>query len=294
MTKATRETTKLNFITDQGSTRATVRCACRAERLAIPSAARPGRRRARRGRAGLGRAGADAAAPSGAAGAFARRSSAGSSGPGTTARWARGSGGSQTNAAAETVPGSGPPDGWRRATRTRHPGWPGGAVRRGRRPRCFAATAAQRRTLPGGPGRAVVGSASCHRRRPGQPAADADRPKVNESRAEPDAVGWQRGKRRLSRGTVPLAGRTAVARRRALRAVAGLAVGRPRAGPHRPGRRRISVGWSSSAVRSSSSCREVTTVGEAPAEPSDVSVRLSKPSSYDLTLTRLSPDETPR
>src|SRR5260370_3614488 len=33
MTKATRETTKLNFITDQGSTRAMVRCACRAERL---------------------------------------------------------------------------------------------------------------------------------------------------------------------------------------------------------------------------------------------------------------------
>src|SRR6266849_5311928 len=33
MTKATRETTKLNFITDQGSTRATVRCACRAMRL---------------------------------------------------------------------------------------------------------------------------------------------------------------------------------------------------------------------------------------------------------------------
>src|SRR5258708_10843725 len=33
MTKATSETTKLNFITDQGSTRATVRCACRAVRL---------------------------------------------------------------------------------------------------------------------------------------------------------------------------------------------------------------------------------------------------------------------
>src|SRR5580704_2296274 len=33
MTKATRDTTKLNFITDQGSTRATVRCACRALRL---------------------------------------------------------------------------------------------------------------------------------------------------------------------------------------------------------------------------------------------------------------------
>src|SRR6266705_637354 len=33
MTKATSETTKLNFITDQGSTRATVRCACRAMRL---------------------------------------------------------------------------------------------------------------------------------------------------------------------------------------------------------------------------------------------------------------------
>src|ERR1700683_786992 len=33
ITKATRETTKLNFITDQGSTRAMVRCACRAERL---------------------------------------------------------------------------------------------------------------------------------------------------------------------------------------------------------------------------------------------------------------------
>jgi hypothetical protein len=33
MTKATSETTKLNFITDQGSTRATVRCACLAERF---------------------------------------------------------------------------------------------------------------------------------------------------------------------------------------------------------------------------------------------------------------------
>src|SRR6266699_725027 len=33
MTKATRETTKLNFITDQGSTRAMVRCACRAVRF---------------------------------------------------------------------------------------------------------------------------------------------------------------------------------------------------------------------------------------------------------------------
>src|SRR5436305_13289310 len=33
MTNATSETTKLNFITDQGSTRATVRCACRAVRF---------------------------------------------------------------------------------------------------------------------------------------------------------------------------------------------------------------------------------------------------------------------
>src|SRR6516165_3643412 len=33
MTKATSETTKLSFITDQGSTRATVRCACRAVRF---------------------------------------------------------------------------------------------------------------------------------------------------------------------------------------------------------------------------------------------------------------------
>src|ERR1700729_877882 len=33
MTKATSETTKLNFITDQGSTRAMVRWACRAERF---------------------------------------------------------------------------------------------------------------------------------------------------------------------------------------------------------------------------------------------------------------------
>src|ERR1039457_1590232 len=33
MTKATSDTMKLNFITDQGSTRATVRCACRAERF---------------------------------------------------------------------------------------------------------------------------------------------------------------------------------------------------------------------------------------------------------------------
>ena len=33
MTKATSETTKLNFITDQGSIRATVRCACLAVRF---------------------------------------------------------------------------------------------------------------------------------------------------------------------------------------------------------------------------------------------------------------------
>jgi hypothetical protein len=36
MTKATSETTKLNFITDQGSTRATVKCACRAVRFDFP------------------------------------------------------------------------------------------------------------------------------------------------------------------------------------------------------------------------------------------------------------------
>jgi len=36
MTKATSETTKLNFITDQGSTRATVRWACRAVRFDFP------------------------------------------------------------------------------------------------------------------------------------------------------------------------------------------------------------------------------------------------------------------
>jgi len=56
---------------------------------------------------------------------------------------------------------------------------------------------------------------------------------------------------------------------------------------------RICVGSSVSAIRSSSLCRSVTTVGEAPPEPSDVFVRLSKPSSYDLTLTRLSLDMTP-
>jgi hypothetical protein len=36
MTKAIRDNRKLNFITDQGSTRATVRCACRAERFGGP------------------------------------------------------------------------------------------------------------------------------------------------------------------------------------------------------------------------------------------------------------------
>src|SRR5262245_22317668 len=39
MTKATSETMKLNFITDQGSTRATVRCACRAIRFGCATAA---------------------------------------------------------------------------------------------------------------------------------------------------------------------------------------------------------------------------------------------------------------
>src|SRR6266576_7114863 len=39
MTKATSETTKLNFITDQGSTRATVRCACRAVRFGCAAVA---------------------------------------------------------------------------------------------------------------------------------------------------------------------------------------------------------------------------------------------------------------
>jgi hypothetical protein len=56
----------------------------------------------------------------------------------------------------------------------------------------------------------------------------------------------------------------------------------------------IWVSSSVSVIRSSSSCRSVTTVGEAPPEPSDVSVRLSKPSSYDLTLMRLSLDGTPK
>ncbi len=51
-----------------------------------------------------------------------------------------------------------------------------------------------------------------------------------------------------------------------------------------------------SAVRSSSSssCCAVTTVGEAPPEPSDVFVRLSKPSSYDQTLMRVSLSRTPK
>ena len=57
----------------------------------------------------------------------------------------------------------------------------------------------------------------------------------------------------------------------------------------------IWVSSSVSAIRSSSSsCCAVTTVGEAPPEPSDVFVRLSKPSSYDLTLMRLSLDRTPK
>src|ERR1700722_7165453 len=56
----------------------------------------------------------------------------------------------------------------------------------------------------------------------------------------------------------------------------------------------IWVSSSVSAIRSSSSCGAVTTVGEAPPEPSAVFVRLSKPSSYDLTLMRLSLSGTPK
>src|SRR5260370_42608676 len=57
----------------------------------------------------------------------------------------------------------------------------------------------------------------------------------------------------------------------------------------------IWVSSSVSAIRSSwSSCCAVTTVGEAPPEPSDVFVRLSKPSSYDLTLMRGPLDRTPK
>jgi hypothetical protein len=57
----------------------------------------------------------------------------------------------------------------------------------------------------------------------------------------------------------------------------------------------VSAGWSLAAAGSvaASSRREVMTEGEAPAEPSDVFARLSKPSSYDLTFTRLSLDMTP-
>jgi hypothetical protein len=50
------------------------------------------------------------------------------------------------------------------------------------------------------------------------------------------------------------------------------------------------VSWSWSAMRSSS-CREAVTVGEAPPEPSGVLARLFKSSSYDLTLTRVSPGQ---
>lgn len=57
----------------------------------------------------------------------------------------------------------------------------------------------------------------------------------------------------------------------------------------------VSAGWSPAAAGSlaASSRREVMTEGEAPPGPSDVFARLSKPSSYDLTFTRLSLDMTP-
>jgi hypothetical protein len=105
MTKATRDTTKLNFITDQGSTRATVRCACLAwrldDRLDLPRTGSVARS------AGVvAEPTAAAAAPMPAAVLVSplerRKFRAGDDG-GTGA----GPGVSQANAAAETVPGGG-------------------------------------------------------------------------------------------------------------------------------------------------------------------------------------------
>src|SRR6516162_1643983 len=104
MTNATRDITKLNFITDQGSIRATVRCACRAGRCAArfrgaPLAGAAGRPAT--GSAGLAAAaGADGAAAPCASALERRKFRAGDDGEVGGASDA-----AQANAAAETVAG---------------------------------------------------------------------------------------------------------------------------------------------------------------------------------------------
>lgn len=127
---------------------------------------------------------------------------------------------------------------------------------------------------------------------PGETGADAGRLKVKESRLDPMVSAGSAGTS-ASAASVPPAAERPLAGASWPGAVAGLAVA-ALAAVRTDLVPRICVGWSSSAVRSSSSCRAVTTVGVAPAEPSDVFVRLSKPSSYDLTLTRVSLGDTPR
>jgi len=300
MTNATRDTTKLNFITDQGSTRAMVRWACRAERLADLF-----------GRASRVSAAPDAAAPAvagptltggvfGGAWAFALELERRKLRAGDVGEVGAGSGGSHTKAAAETLLGSGPPDGW---------AWDesaGDESRAGPSP----VTEVSNRAPAGGhpvPVLAGAGSASAGTgsaaggdvplslgvtaaAAPMDTGADADRLKVNEPRVDPMLSAGSAGTPASAASVpavaeVPLPGASLAV---AGLAVADLAAVRTDLVP------RIWVGWSSSAVRSSSSCRAVTTVGVAPVEPSDVFVRLSKPSYYALTLTRLSLDEKPR
>jgi len=125
---------------------------------------------------------------------------------------------------------------------------------------------------------------------PGETGSGAGRLKVNDSRVDPMLSAGSAGTSASPASVPPAAGLPlpGISLAVAALAVADLAAVRTDLVP------RIWVGWSSSAVRSSSSCRSVTTVGVALAEPSDVFVRLSKPSSYDLTLTRVSLDEKPR
>src|SRR5580692_964413 len=305
ITNATRDTTKLNFITDQGSTRAMVRWACRDERFNDALGRVPA------GDASAGEAFAGVTLTGGVRGGAEvlavvlerRKFRAGEDG-----EVGSGSGVSHTNEAAETV-GSAAGDA---AGAGSEPSVPKGVLSPGHPVPV---------EIDGGSssGDAGAGSASgvaIEDAKPSLPSAQSssasgatgaatDRLKlrVDESRGVPivsagsagtssatasfgSAAGPPLAVPELAGAEIPLA-RTSLAAA-AARATLSRAVRTAEVAM-------IWVSSSVSAIRSSSSsCCAVTTVGEAPPEPSDVFVRLSKPSSYDLTLMRVSLDRTPK
>src|SRR5580700_10740817 len=316
MTKATSETTKLNFITDQGSTRAMVRWACRDERFddalcRVPPGGSP-----------AGEAFAGATLTGGVRGGAEvlavvlerRKFRAGEDG-----EVGSGSGVSHANEAAETVgseagdaAGAGAGAGSERSVPTPvanavpssgHPvpvGVSGGSFSAGAGSASGVAIEEDKPSLPSVQSSSATG--------PMGAATDRLKPRLDESRGVPivsagNAGTWSAAAS-FSSAAAPLWAGPALAGP----ALAGaelplartsLAAAAARATFCRAARTaEVAMIWVSSSVSairsSSSSCCAVTTVGEAPPEPSDVFVRLSKPSSYDLTLMRVSLDRTPK